>query len=771
MKAATVLFALGMVMTSLVGTGPAVTPAGARAILADPAFQTVWDRSDRPLDERLAARSWTWGPEGFYTAYEPYTEGPGGQRLVTYFDKARMEINNPAGDRNSLWFVTNGLLVVDMISGRVQTGNSSFTPAVPANLVVAGDANSPNAPTYASLAGVTSLKGDNRAPNRTGQNIREGLGRDGNVGIVDNLAGYARYGAYESTLGHNIADVFWTFLNQQGVVYDRGQYVQGAVFDWLFAMGYPITEPYWVNVKVNGIDRWVLMQAFQRRILTYSPANPAGWQVEMGNVGRAYFDWRYKGAGVPPAPTPTPRPAASMTISPNSGTVATQVTVTGKNFPANAAVTLTVENAAANYKRTIGTVGSDAAGNWTVKIGLPSDVNVLPAVTIAATANNGAIRTTQKFTIEFTGSPKIYVSPVGAVQAFSWLQVEVQGFPPNTDVRLGYYFPATRQMLWLKDVETDSKGVARTTLALGDRAAGTQLSVIALVDNYKASSERITVTAAPPPDLVITPNGLAVGQVATISGVRWPVNAPISLGLARENQAVEEWLTPTRTDENGSFTASFMLGERWRNAGQIRLVATVTGGAPYKIIPFWVVSGGGRVIPSGLPMTVTTYWYKNGPTFIKATATGWAAGKRINLSVISGDGLVNVPIGTVTVRGDGTFDLKVEPSGPWWGRRDLGVRAVATDNSQASVRYLPTTSMAKVSGNAYNAAGYNWPSNTRIEVVAHINGQPERVIGTVTTNADGVFSVNVGMPRFPEDNKNDIEIRATNQPYVAFFDF
>jgi hypothetical protein len=37
----------------------------------------------------------------------------------------------------------------------------------------------------------------------------------------------------------------------------------------------------------------VLVQLFERRALTYNPANPAVTQVEMGNVGRHYFNWRY----------------------------------------------------------------------------------------------------------------------------------------------------------------------------------------------------------------------------------------------------------------------------------------------------------------------------------------------------------------------------------------------------------------------------------------------------------------------------------------------
>ena len=50
---------------------------------------------------------------------EPYADAPGGTRLVQYFDKSRMEINNPGGDRTSKFFVTNGLLSIELISGKI----------------------------------------------------------------------------------------------------------------------------------------------------------------------------------------------------------------------------------------------------------------------------------------------------------------------------------------------------------------------------------------------------------------------------------------------------------------------------------------------------------------------------------------------------------------------------------------------------------------------------------------------------------------------------
>ena len=50
-----------------------------------------------------------------------------------------------------------------------------------------------------------------------------------------------------------------------------------------------------MKAKVGGKTLDVLIQAFERRVLSYTPSNPAGWQVEMGNVGRHYYEWRYQG--------------------------------------------------------------------------------------------------------------------------------------------------------------------------------------------------------------------------------------------------------------------------------------------------------------------------------------------------------------------------------------------------------------------------------------------------------------------------------------------
>jgi hypothetical protein len=178
--------------------------------------------------------------------------------------------------------VSNGLLVTEMVSGAVQRGNSTFQQYKPAAIPVAGDAqNNDECPTYATLWGVASfgsLISDRRVPNRVGQDVTATLDRSGKVGTDGSRAGYATLAQYEPTLGHNIPDVFWNWM-------------QTLPASWQSLLGLPITEPYWTQTRVGGTLKSVLMQAFERRVLTYTPDNPAAWQVEMGNVGLHFLLW------------------------------------------------------------------------------------------------------------------------------------------------------------------------------------------------------------------------------------------------------------------------------------------------------------------------------------------------------------------------------------------------------------------------------------------------------------------------------------------------
>jgi hypothetical protein len=266
----------------------------ADAAFANPAFETVWNRTDQPIAGGQVSRTWMWGPAPFSEGLrEPYAQSPGGQRLVQYFDKSRMEINDP----NNPSAVTNGLLSKELITGEIQTGDAAFEERSPARIPVAGDPDDTGGPLYATFRELLSAP-----PTGVGQPIVATLNRDGTRG---NDGGLSRYGVTAAYLvpetNHAIASPFWSFLNIDGPVNVGGKLETAKLFEPIFfATGLPISEPYWAKVKVAGQVKDVLVQAFERRVLTYTPANPEAFQVEMGNVGRHYYAWRYEGVGAEP---------------------------------------------------------------------------------------------------------------------------------------------------------------------------------------------------------------------------------------------------------------------------------------------------------------------------------------------------------------------------------------------------------------------------------------------------------------------------------------
>lgn len=118
--------------------------------MVNDAFRRTWERTDKPVADLVVNRTWMWGGEAFTGAVqERYDDAPGGTRTVQYFDKSRMEINHdPNVPADSPWHVTNGLLVVEMMTGQLQIGDAARETREPARVNVAGDQGGQPGVTY-----------------------------------------------------------------------------------------------------------------------------------------------------------------------------------------------------------------------------------------------------------------------------------------------------------------------------------------------------------------------------------------------------------------------------------------------------------------------------------------------------------------------------------------------------------------------------------------------------------------------------------------------
>ena len=261
-------------------------------ITSNTAFNRTWDRTDRPVAAGAASRTWMWGPEPIASPLsEEYWDAPGGSRTVVYWDKSRMEITDPAADPTSVWYVTNGLLARELITGQLQLADDWFEPYAPSTSNVAGDPDDVTGPTYQTFGALL-----NSTPAADGATLSQRVSRAGVISTDASLSAYGATAAHRVTvpgLDHQVASPFWDFMNTSGVVYENGQFVTDTLFiDPFYATGLPITEAYWATVQVGGQATDVLMQCFERRCLTWTPDNPTGWQVEAGNVGSHYYGWR-----------------------------------------------------------------------------------------------------------------------------------------------------------------------------------------------------------------------------------------------------------------------------------------------------------------------------------------------------------------------------------------------------------------------------------------------------------------------------------------------
>jgi len=284
-------------------------------LIAAPAFAASQTPSTVSFGSSAFAAQWAgaeattpnfWGPAYQAALNEAYQEATGGSRLVQYFDKARMEQTTTGGP------VTNGLLTVELVTGQRQMGDTAFAPFAPSALPIVGDLDN-TWPTYAAIGGNVF------APRvaRSGESVGTVYKSDGTFGVNPGLAVYpgAAMGTYQVDPGgryaHNVPLAFSAFLATLPT-------------PPLPAMGLPLTEPFWVNVAVNAAPTWVMVQPFERRVLSYTPTNPLRFQVEMGNIGRHYLDWRYAAnPGVGGQSTVTPAPCPTITASASAKSTAT----------------------------------------------------------------------------------------------------------------------------------------------------------------------------------------------------------------------------------------------------------------------------------------------------------------------------------------------------------------------------------------------------------------------------------------------------------------
>ena len=200
--------------------------------------------------------------ERFYTEYDSLRLlgrplGAAGVRNglpFQLFEKGRLEDHSANAALPPAWRFQYGLLVDELMQAR-------------ARLPIGGDASTL---TYADLR-------TRAAPE---ERIAPPAGFTGLTAMLPDGAVFVPFTADLSPApGHVVAPWFWEYINRQDL-FPGG---------WLHDVGLPITEPLEALVdKGPDAGRRIIVQAFQRTILTNDPLNPPQWRIERANVGSDY---------------------------------------------------------------------------------------------------------------------------------------------------------------------------------------------------------------------------------------------------------------------------------------------------------------------------------------------------------------------------------------------------------------------------------------------------------------------------------------------------
>ncbi|MGI8687114.1 MAG: hypothetical protein ACR2M3_00905 [Thermomicrobiales bacterium] len=277
---------------------PLATTVSAASTFASPAFETQWKQG-----EALAPNFW--GP--LANATDGITEeylysGTNKTRLVQYFDKGRMERYDGVTNTPEVR-VTNGLLATEMVKGQIQIADDQFMPQPPPDIAIAGDPGG-SAATYADLS--TKAVGLLApAASKIGQVSNDTIQPSGDLGNVAlPPIPQTTITVFDGATKHNVPGAFAQYRDRAG----------------LSSIGYAISEPFHATVKVAGASSFVMIQVFERRVLTYTDTNPDPYKVEMGNIGQHYYHWRYaSSAPVPATGNATGNaPATSATAPPTA---------------------------------------------------------------------------------------------------------------------------------------------------------------------------------------------------------------------------------------------------------------------------------------------------------------------------------------------------------------------------------------------------------------------------------------------------------------------
>lgn len=395
--------------------------------------------------------------------------------------------------------------------------------------------------------------------------------------------------------------------------------------------------------------------------------------------------------------TSSPVLAQTITISTNSGSADTVVSVTGSGFTANAAFQ-TYFAYGTTYQTTVSTGTVSPTGTLTTNFNVPA----VPAGTYIIRVQTSTNNAVASFTVTSAITINVYSVVVGN-------QVSISGTGFSAGRTVVIRFDNTQVAM----SSTNNFGMFSTIFTVPDTYAGSH--TITATDSVYTKTTTLTVIQS----MTISPTSCSVGAIMTVNGTGFSAGRTVSIKFDNTQVAT------TSTNNVGKFSTTFNIPETYVGFHTI----TVTDGIYTKAATFSVVQSM-TISPTSGPVGTTVTIY----------GAGFNASRSMRITY-DGSNIATVP-STVTTNYAGSFTTKFTvPAGP-----ARTVEIAASDGKNAASAYYKLTAIVELIpttgkvGTPVTIKGSGFNASRQITITFN-DGQVSQVSTDTLGNFTTIFDV------------------------------
>src|SRR2546427_2189696 len=424
---------------------------------------------------------------------------------------------------------------------------------------------------------------------------------------------------------------------------------------------------------------------------------------------------------------------ATISLSPTSGPAGTILTVTGKNFASNSAVTILYDNNTITTEPT--TITTDSTGSFTGSITVPTSSGAGTHTVKATDASNHPA--SAQFTVATIPVATISLNPSSGPVGTT-VNISGSNFAANSGITISYdnagitTTPTT--------ITSTSTGSFTGSITVPSSIAGPHTVKATDASNHPASAQ-FSVMTTPVATISLNPTSGPTGTAVNISGSNFVANSGITISY--DNNAIATNPVIITTDSTGSFTGSITVPSSAAGSHTVNATDASSNSASAQLT---VTTPSISLSPSSGPTGTT----------VNISGSNFVANSAVTISY-DGSAITTTPTAiTTTSTGSFTGSITV-PSSSGAGLRTVNA-ADASSNSASASFSVTTTPVATISLNPSSGL-----AGTTVSVTGK-NFAPKYGI-TISYDGTGITASTSGSGTIQSDNKWSTSGTVSSSPY------